>query len=494
MSALIVILLSVTAGQGYCLGRTVPPSLSVSPNPAWAGHMVTITGHNFNVSTFGTGSVSIYTEDTPPFSENLKSDGSFSTTHTYTMPGTYTITAKDSKGNSASTTLTVTAPTLSINPSSFRVGDTVSITGQNYPTGTPLLFHIDNQLPSIYLPASSVDASGSLSYQGRTWDVFGYLYPGNHKISVSGSDPVLVTVGPMPAPSISPNPVLRGKQVKVTGQSVEKGAKVSLILGNGILTETTADANGFYQFAWHPETAGSYTIKIQSEQIDSDMATMTVIEESISTPTPTSAPTPTATQTATPSPTSDPGPQASATPLPAVDQSTAADQQPQSSDKGSDQHTSALATSEGQGISPQQPGTSTSSGSTTAGDAIAPVTIIVLNGTVSNATGTYTSDVVVTLNASDDAAGSGVKETQYSFDNTKWIKYTAPFTVFTEGVNTVYARSVDNAGNIETANLATFSIAHTSTAKSKGFCGAALLPLLLVGMAALGTFRKHGGQ
>jgi hypothetical protein len=97
-------------------------------------------------------------------------------------------------------------------------------------------------------------------------------------------------------------------------------------------------------------------------------------------------------------------------------------------------------------------------------DTVPPVTTITLNGTVGNASGTYISAVVITLSATD-GNGSGIRETDYSFDNKNWVKYSSPFTVSTAGVDDVYARSIDNTGNVETANLDTFTIIQQATAK-----------------------------
>ncbi len=79
-------------------------------------------------------------------------------------------------------------------------------------------------------------------------------------------------------------------------------------------------------------------------------------------------------------------------------------------------------------------------------DVYPPTTSITLNGTLGN-DGWYTSDVTVSLTATDDL--SGVARTEYSFDNTNWLTYTSPFTVTTEGTNTIYYKSIDSTGKIE---------------------------------------------
>jgi hypothetical protein len=81
-------------------------------------------------------------------------------------------------------------------------------------------------------------------------------------------------------------------------------------------------------------------------------------------------------------------------------------------------------------------------------DSIPPTTTASLSGTSGN-NDWYTSDVQVTLTATDNEGGSGVNKTEYSFDNSTWSTYLSSFTINNEGTTTVYYKSTDNAGNVE---------------------------------------------
>lgn len=81
-------------------------------------------------------------------------------------------------------------------------------------------------------------------------------------------------------------------------------------------------------------------------------------------------------------------------------------------------------------------------------DVIPPVTVCALNGKKS-ANEWYSSDITVTLTASDSPDGSGVAKTEYHFEGADWQEYTSPFIVTYEGITAVYFRSSDIAGNIE---------------------------------------------
>jgi hypothetical protein len=96
----------------------------------------------------------------------------------------------------------------------------------------------------------------------------------------------------------------------------------------------------------------------------------------------------------------------------------------------------------------------TVTGVTEPGDMNPPVTNCTLAGTLVG--GIYTSDVTVTLTATDDS--SGVNHTYYILDAGALTTYTAPFIVSADGAHTVLYYSVDKAGNIEANHTKAFTI------------------------------------
>jgi hypothetical protein len=79
--------------------------------------------------------------------------------------------------------------------------------------------------------------------------------------------------------------------------------------------------------------------------------------------------------------------------------------------------------------------------------------------------GWYKSDVKVKLTATDpevNGVSSGVKEIRYKVDSGSEQKYTAEFTVSTDGSHTVYYYAIDNVGNAEVQKQVSFKIDKTA--------------------------------
>lgn len=94
-------------------------------------------------------------------------------------------------------------------------------------------------------------------------------------------------------------------------------------------------------------------------------------------------------------------------------------------------------------------------------DKITPVSIASTSPAASNGSnGWYTSDVTVSLNASDDA--SSVAMTEYQVNNGAWITYTGSIPAFGDGIYTVNYRSTDLAGNTEQLKTVEFKVDKTA--------------------------------
>lgn len=92
-------------------------------------------------------------------------------------------------------------------------------------------------------------------------------------------------------------------------------------------------------------------------------------------------------------------------------------------------------------------------------DTTPPITTATIDGTLGN-NGWYRSDITISLNPTDD--NSGVEKTEYSFDNVSWNLYSSPIVVSTEGERTIYYKSTDNAGNVESTKSQSYKVDKTA--------------------------------
>jgi hypothetical protein len=84
-------------------------------------------------------------------------------------------------------------------------------------------------------------------------------------------------------------------------------------------------------------------------------------------------------------------------------------------------------------------------------DAAPPITTAMMTGTLGN-NGWYVSDVQMTLTATDNDGGSGVKEIHYSVDGVETVELgsSASHSIAGDGTHAVTWYAIDNAGNMET--------------------------------------------
>lgn len=127
--------------------ESASPSITLSPATALPNQSITVTGKDF---TTGGGitisSITIGGNQIPAEKINFGSavdvdnGGNFvanviiPVNSTTLDPGSYSVAVTDSAGAKASASLAISTPTLSVSPSSSRVGSTITITGAKFPS------------------------------------------------------------------------------------------------------------------------------------------------------------------------------------------------------------------------------------------------------------------------------------------------------------------------------------------------------------------------
>ena len=95
----------------------------------------------------------------------------------------------------------------------------------------------------------------------------------------------------------------------------------------------------------------------------------------------------------------------------------------------------------------------------TGADQTAPTTTATAAPAAPNGTaGWYTSDVNVTLAATDEANGSGVDKIEYKVDGGAFATYTAPVAITTDGTHTIEYRATDKNNNVEATKSLTVKV------------------------------------
>ena len=89
-------------------------------------------------------------------------------------------------------------------------------------------------------------------------------------------------------------------------------------------------------------------------------------------------------------------------------------------------------------------------------DTTPPTTTLNLPGIGLGENGWYTSAISFSLSATDNS--SGISYSEFSVDSSGWIRYSNEFTLSINGQHSIYYRSVDKAGNVESPKSATVNI------------------------------------
>jgi hypothetical protein len=253
------------------------PSITLSPATALPNQSITVTGKDF---TTGGGitisSITIRGSQIPAEKINFGSavdvdnGGRFVANfiiplNTTTLtPGSYSVQVTDSAGVRASASLTVPTPTLSVSPSSSRVGSTITITGAKFPTNN-----------------GSIGADSTLAItieyevKGSTPRSIGTVYPdasggftttfeaplntpipskdNTVRAIVAGTSTSATALHSVPNPTLTPSPAkgAPGTSVTLTGSDFKPFSTVTSLTLGGLDIAVSSDL--------HTDATGSFT-------------------------------------------------------------------------------------------------------------------------------------------------------------------------------------------------------------------------------------------
>jgi len=124
---------------------TMEPKVTITPESGTTGDTITVSGTGFgdrlDFSIF-------FDDDEVVEDEETNRKGSFEVT--FAVPplaqGSYDIEAEDEDNNSDKVEFTITASTISLNPTSGKAGDEVTLSGTGFPASKPITITFDNTI------------------------------------------------------------------------------------------------------------------------------------------------------------------------------------------------------------------------------------------------------------------------------------------------------------------------------------------------------------
>ena len=128
-------------------GLTLTPSGAAAGTPASPGATITMQGAGFT----GSSTVSGFKFDTAalptsPASVSTDTNGTFTSSTTFTVPaataGTHTISATDGASNKGTATLKIYTPRISVSPTSAAPGHGLTVSGSGWPAGDTIFVEI----------------------------------------------------------------------------------------------------------------------------------------------------------------------------------------------------------------------------------------------------------------------------------------------------------------------------------------------------------------
>ncbi len=259
---------------------TVLPKVVFSPTSIIAENSFTITGTGFGAGDTITAadivgsSISITGMTiTSPASGTITvaSDGSFTATvstagATFGSPGygQSTVTVTDSGSHSASATLTILRPSISVSPSSIIPGQSFTVTGTDFGPGSVIAANsITVGGATAANNAVTVSSSGSFTVTVSTASITDFTALGSNTVSVTASQTGLsqtaTTSIVLLAPSItvSPSSIIPGGSFTVTGADFYPG---STIAANSITVGTATVTNS----AVTVSSSGTFTVTVST--------------------------------------------------------------------------------------------------------------------------------------------------------------------------------------------------------------------------------------
>ncbi len=157
---------AITIGGGANLFSSPPailtPVITISPTSGPMGTLVTVSGSGFADSS----AVTIKYDGTQVTTTTTTASGAIPSGVTFVVPasaaGIHTVQATDASSNTASTTFTVTAPAITISPTSSPAGTQVTVSGSGFAPSSTVTITYDGSTVTTSPITVTTTASGAI--------------------------------------------------------------------------------------------------------------------------------------------------------------------------------------------------------------------------------------------------------------------------------------------------------------------------------------------
>ncbi|MDD5287529.1 MAG: hypothetical protein PHY28_00220 [Dehalococcoidales bacterium] len=267
-----------TATYAYANFTVTGPSITLGASSGIQGQQVVISGENYAAST--TVSITIGTRALVTATTNA--NGAFMAT--FTVPeypgGTHNITAADSYGNSKSASFLIT-PIATITPDSGAIGTDISVQGKGFLASTAITL-LYNDLDVTTVPATTTsNTSGSFTTTFKIPAGSG----GSHQLVISdGTNQIEAALTTTASFSINPQNTSVGGEIQATGTGFIADQPVNIYLGEVLVRNVSADANGSFttRFVVPPISSGNYVVKASDGSSDTAAQLSVSVEANLS--------------------------------------------------------------------------------------------------------------------------------------------------------------------------------------------------------------------
>ncbi|MBI2831463.1 MAG: hypothetical protein HYX79_04320 [Chloroflexi bacterium] len=203
----------------------VVPTVTLNPSPAGVGAQVTIRGSGFASSS----TVTISFDAVPVTTTTTDTSGLFSINFAVpeTTSGSHSVTANDSTGNTASTTLSIVAR-LTITPSPAVIGEQATVNGAGFAASSTITFFMDG------VAVTAASATTNTAGEFNTRFAIPAIPAGTHTLQARDATGNSATINFSVAQAIAIDPKTgpSGTTVQFSGKGFSAGRSIAVNLDN----------------------------------------------------------------------------------------------------------------------------------------------------------------------------------------------------------------------------------------------------------------------